>query len=142
MSPTATAASISATVNFTGAVDRDLLKRAKIVAAKNDTSINALFNAELRYLVETFDGAENSGNQNYKNLIAFSLGQATAAQTLERLGTDSTEDLFLLMAQAHLPMPRLPEAATQAMVQSLHLLPTASPTAKQVSKQAKKRSVA
>ncbi len=142
MSPTATAASISATVNFTGAVDRDLLKRAKIVAAKNDTSINALFNAELRYLVETFDGAENSGNQNYKNLIAFSLGQATAAQTLERLGTDSAEDLFLLMAQARLPMPRLPEAATQAMVQSLHLLPTASPTAKQVSKQAKKRSVA
>lgn len=142
MSPTATAASISATVNFTGAVDRDLLKRAKIVAAKNDTSINALFNAELRYLVETFDGAENSGNQNYKNLIAFSLGQATAAQTLERLGTDSAEDLFLLMAQARLPMPRLPEAATQAMVQSLHLLPTASPTAKRASKQAKKRSVA
>ncbi len=126
MSATATTASlpVSATVNFTGAVDRDLLKRAKIVAAKNDTSINALFNAELRYLVETFDGAENSGNQNFKNLIAFSLGQATAAQTLERLGTDSAEDLFLLMAQARLPMPRLPEAATQAMAQSLHQLPT------------------
>ena len=121
-------ASLSAnpsTVNFTGAVDRDLLKRAKIVAAKNDTSINALFNAELRYLVETFDGAENSGNQNYKNLLAFSLGQANAEQTLARLGTDSTEDLFLLMAQARLPMPRLPEATTQAMVQSLHQLPTA-----------------
>ena len=57
--------SASNTVNFTGAVDRDLLKRAKIVAAKNDTSINALFNAELRYLVETFDGAETSGNQNF-----------------------------------------------------------------------------
>lgn len=42
-----------ATVNFTGAVDRDLLKRAKIIAAKSDTSINALFNGELRYLVET-----------------------------------------------------------------------------------------
>ena len=43
----AAATSTSATVNFTGAVDRDLLKRAKIVAAKNDTSINAPFNAEL-----------------------------------------------------------------------------------------------
>ena len=126
MSATATGAatSTSTTVNFTGAVDRDLLKRAKIVAAKNDTSINALFNAELRYLVETFDGAENSGNQNFKNLVAFSLGQATAAQTMERLGTDSAEDLFLLMAQARLPMPRLLEAATQAMAQSLHQLPT------------------
>jgi hypothetical protein len=142
MSATTAATTLPATVNFTGAVDRDLLKRAKIVAAKNDTSINALFNAELRYLVETFDGAESSGNQNYKNLIAFSLGQATAAQTLERLGTDSTEDLFLLMAQAHLPMPRLPDAATRAMVQSLHQLPAALPTAKRASKQAKKQSAA
>ncbi len=58
-------------------------------------------------------------NQHYKDLVAFSLGQATITQTLERLGTDNAEDLFLLMAQAHLPMPRLPEAATQAMVQSL-----------------------
>ena len=130
--------STPATVNFTGAVDRDLLKRAKIVAAKNDTSINALFNAELRYLVETFDGAENLGNHNYKSLVAFSLGQTTAAQTLERLGTDSAEDLFLLMAQARLPMPRLPDAATQAMVQSLHQLPTQLPA----SKPAKKRSAA
>lgn len=111
-------------VNFTGAVDRELLKRAKIVAAKNDTSINALFNAELRYLVETFDGAENSGNQNYKSLLAFSLGQANAVQTLERLGYDSAEDLFLLMAQARLPMPRLSEATTQAMVHRLHQLPS------------------
>ena len=61
---------------------------------------------------------------NYKHLVAFSLGQATVAKTLARLGTDSAEDLFLLMAQAHLPMPRLPEVATQAMVQSLHQLPT------------------
>jgi len=32
-----------ATVNFTGAVDRDLLKRAKVIAAKSDTSVNAMF---------------------------------------------------------------------------------------------------
>jgi hypothetical protein len=57
------------TVNFTGAVDRTLLRRAKVVAAQNDTSINALFNAELRYLVETFENAQASGNQNYPNLF-------------------------------------------------------------------------
>ena len=39
---------MATTVNFTGAVDRDLLKRAKVIAAKTDSSINALFNAELR----------------------------------------------------------------------------------------------
>ena len=41
---------------------------------------------------------------------------------MRALGTDSAEDLFLLMAQSHLPMPRLPDATTRAMVDSLHAL--------------------
>ena len=110
------------TVNFTGSVDRDLLKRAKVIAAKSDTSINALFNAELRYLVETFEAAENGGNHNYRALLDFSLGRTGDAQALATLGLDSQEDLYLLMAQAHLPMPRLPDAQTQQMVDSLHAL--------------------
>ncbi|MFC6520678.1 hypothetical protein ACFQAT_13835 [Undibacterium arcticum] len=110
------------TVNFTGAVDRELLKRAKIIAAKSDTSVNALFNAELRYLVETFEAAEASDNQNFKTLLDFSLGRAGDHVAMTALGIDSQEDLFLLMAQAHLPMPRLPEPTTQSMVDSLHAL--------------------
>jgi hypothetical protein len=109
-------------VNFTGSVDRDLLKRAKVIAAKSDTSINALFNAELRYLVETFETAEASGNQNYKTLLDFSLGRLDDNGVFAALGIDSQEDLFLLMTQAHLPMPRLSNAVTQAMVSSLHAL--------------------
>ena len=113
---------MAGTVNFTGAVDRDLLKRAKVIAAKSDTSVNALFNAELRYLVETFEAAEASGNQNFKTLLAFSLGRADDHETMTALGIDSDEDLFLLMTQAHLPMPRLPELTTQNMANSLHAL--------------------
>lgn len=113
-----------ATVNFTGAVDRDLLKRAKVIAAKTDTSMNALFNAELRHLVETFEAAEISGNQNFRVLLDFSLGRLAADQAMRATGIDSEEDLFLLMAQAHLPMPRLPEAVTRGMVDSLHALPS------------------
>jgi hypothetical protein len=112
------------TVNFTGSVDRDLLKRAKIIAAKTDTSVNALFNAELRYLVETFEAAEASGNQNYRTLLDFSLGRVDSAAAMRTLGIDSEEDLFLLMAQAHLPMPRLPDAVTREMVVQLNDLPT------------------
>jgi hypothetical protein len=111
-----------ATVNFTGAVDRDLLKRAKIIAAKTDTSVNALFNAELRYLVETFESAEASSNQNYRTLIDFSLGRLDDLAAMTALGIDSEEDLFLLMAQAHLPMPRLADATTQGMVDVLNAL--------------------
>jgi hypothetical protein len=110
------------TVNFTAAVDRDLLKRAKIVAAKSDTSVNALFNAELRYLVETFEAAEASNNQNFRALLDFSLGRIDDNQAMQALGIDSDEDLFLLMAQAHLPMPRLPESNVSRMVDDLNAL--------------------
>lgn len=113
---------MSANVNFTGSVDRDLLKRAKVIAAKSDTSVNALFNAQLRYLVETFESADAGRNANYTTLLAFSLGRLDANATLRKLGLDSEEDLFLLMAQAHLPMPRLPEEETAAMVKALHEL--------------------
>lgn len=113
-----------ATVNFTGAVDRELLKRAKIIAAKTDTSINALFNAELRYLVETFEAAEISGNQNYRCLLDFSLGRIDDRTAMAALGINSEEDLFLLMSQSHLPMPRLPAATTQDMVNDLNALTT------------------
>lgn len=114
---------MSTTVNFTGSVDRDLLRRAKVIAAKSDTSINALFNAELRYLVETFEAAETVSNQNFRTLLDFSLGKIDDLSAMAALGIDSAEDLFLLMVQAHLPMPRLPDSMTQAMVGILNTLP-------------------
>ena len=114
------------TVNFTGSVDRDLLKRAKIIAAKTDTSVNALFNAELRHLVETFEASEATGNDNFKTLLDFSLGRINGRQATAALAVDSDEDLFLLMARAHLPMPRLAESLTRSMTDALHALPKRS----------------
>jgi hypothetical protein len=113
---------MESTAKFTGSVDRDLLRRAKIIAAKTDTSIASLFNAELRYLVETFEAAEACGNQNFKMLLDFALGRIDDRTAMDGLGIDSEEVLFLLMAQAHLPMPHLPLATTQEMVNSLHAL--------------------
>ena len=111
------------TVNFTGSVDRELLKRAKVIAALTDTSVNALFNAELRHLVETYEAAQATGNQNFATLLDFSLGRIDDLAAQARLGLSSDEDLYLLMAQAHLPMPRLSEPATRAMVAGLLALP-------------------
>lgn len=110
------------TVTFTGSIDRALLKRAKMISAKSGTSVNALFNAELRYLVETYEAAEAGNNHNFKNLLDFSLGRADAATVMASLGLDSEEDLFLLMAHARLPMPRLDPAITEAMVDGLQPL--------------------
>ena len=113
---------MSTTVNFTSSVDRNLLKRAKVIAARLDTSVNALFNAELRYLVENVEAAEMSNNQNFNVLLSFSLGRTDDLTTMNQLGIDSQEALFLLMAQAHLPMPRLPDQVTQSMVVDLHTI--------------------
>ncbi len=115
---------MSAKVQFTGSVDRDLLERAEILAARADTSVNALFNAELRYLVETFEAADAAGNGNFKVLLDFSLGRIDDLAAMDVLGIASEEDLFLLMAQAHLPMPRLDPDITESMVAELHSLST------------------
>lgn len=111
-----------ASVNFTAAVDRDLLRRAKVLAAQHDTSISALLNAELRYLVDTVEKAEQLGNSTAAALLAFALGRINDDQVMEQLQLDHEEDLFLLMAHAHLPMPRLPDQATEAMVMDLEQL--------------------
>lgn len=111
-----------ATVKFNAAVDRQLLKRARSMAAKLGTSVSGLFNAELRNLVETFEAAETAGNHNFRALIDFSLGRVEQLSTMATLGLDSEEDLFLLMAHARLPMPRLSAKATRGMVNELKVL--------------------
>ena len=73
-------------------------------------------------MAETFEAAEAHGNNNFQTLLEFSLGRITDFQTMEQLGIDSEEDLFLLMARAHLPMPRLAAAETREMAQSLFAL--------------------
>lgn len=56
-------------------------------------------------------------------LLNFSLGEIDDFAAMEMLNTDSAEDLFLLVAQAHLPMPHLPDEVTQSMTTTLHTLP-------------------
>lgn len=100
-------------------MDRNLLHQAEVLAARHDTSISALLNAELRYLVETCELAERHGNRNASLLLAFSLGRISDLEVMEQLNLEQEEDLFLLLTQAHLPMPRLPDQATEAMVSDL-----------------------
>jgi hypothetical protein len=50
------------------------------------------------------------------------LGRIGDDDALSALGIDSQKNLFFLMAQAHLLLPRIPEIQTQQMVDSLHAL--------------------
>lgn len=111
-----------ANVNFTASVDRDLLRRAKVLAARHDTSISALLNAELRFLVETCELADRHDNRNAALLLGFALGRISDRDAMDQLNLDHEEDLFLLMAKAHLPIPRLSDQATETMVNDLQQL--------------------
>jgi len=113
---------MGSSVNVKVSVNRDLLKRAKVIAAKSQTSVNALLDAQLRYLVETFESAEQLGKENDKVLLDFSLGRITDEQAMRLLLIDSEEDLFLRMAQARLPMPRRPKKEINNMTAALRKL--------------------
>ncbi|MGI4860041.1 MAG: hypothetical protein ACRYHA_24565 [Janthinobacterium lividum] len=65
------------------------------------------------------DGVCRASDQNFRVLLDFSLGRNDVRTTMHTLSIDTEEDLFLLMAQAHLPMPRLPALQTHAMVNDL-----------------------
>lgn len=62
----------------------------------------------------------------YKILKALAENKIDDITAMERLAIDSEETLFPLMAQAHLPMPRLSQAETVAMVLALNKI--AKPT--------------
>ena len=74
-------------------------------------------------MAESFEASEATRIQKYRALQEFSLGRCGAPEAMQALGIESEEDLHLLMAQAHLPMPRLPDAETRRMVEQLSTLP-------------------
>ena len=78
--------------------------------------------ASVPNLVETCELAERHGNRNAALLLGFALGRSSDLEVIELPHLEHEEDLFLLMAQAHLPLPRLADQATEAMVSDLQQL--------------------
>ena len=78
--------------------------------------------ASVPNLLETCEPAERHGNRNAALLLGFALGCISDLEVMGQLHLEHEEDLFLLMAQAHLPLPRLADQATEAMVSDLQQL--------------------
>lgn len=70
--------------------------------------------------------AEADRNATYPTLLAASLAKFTGTDVSQASGIDSEKDLFVPMAQARPPRPRLPEAQTAARVNELPALPSAT----------------
>jgi hypothetical protein len=113
---------MTAAINLAEIVDAELLQRALDVAAKAGTSLEALLHIELSNLVQTFELADACGNYNYRALLDFALGRIDDAAAMRQLALVDLEELYLLMMQARLPLPKLDAERTMQMAESLKAL--------------------
>ena len=56
--------------NITLSLDRDLIRKAKIIAAQRDTSVSKMLRDELKGLIQEFEQYELSKKRAYVNLKA------------------------------------------------------------------------
>lgn len=57
-----------------------------------------------------------------QNSVVFFPGRINDLTAMESLGLESEEDLFLMMAQTCLPMPKLSDSVTRGVVDDLNSL--------------------
>lgn len=110
------------TVNFSASIDKTLLKRAKIAAAKLGVPVNVLISQQLAHFIEKHENAEQQGNENFQILAEFSLGLRSATSTMTSLSINSHAELNSLLMAAKLPKPSLPEPIVDQMVNDLRAL--------------------
>jgi hypothetical protein len=110
---------MKSTISVSLNLDRFLVKRAKIMAAKIGTPLNVVVSQQLRAFLDSFEQSEVLGNQNFIILTEFSLGIRSANDTAKALAIDSTADLNRLLSVAKLPRPTVPEHEIMRMVEAL-----------------------
>ena len=92
--------------NFTVAIPNDLLSETKVIAAKTNTSVNAI----IRMLLEGFIENKNaimSGNSEI--LLKYSLGKISTKEAMKQLHVPNKENLDFMVVQSGFPIPRILE---------------------------------
>jgi hypothetical protein len=110
------------TANYSASIDKTLLKRSKIAAAKLGVPLNVLISQQLAGFIERYEQSEAQGNENFQILAEFSLGLRSATSTMQLLSIQSHAELGKLLTAAQLPKPTLPEPVINQMVEDLHAL--------------------
>lgn len=110
------------TASFSASLDKTLLKRIKIAAAKLGVPVNVLISQQLAHFIDTFEQSESLGNLNFQILAEFSLGLRSASSAMQALSIGSHAELGSLLAAAKLPKPTLPDSLVDKMVEDLHAL--------------------
>ena len=107
-------------MNITFALDDALIAAAKVVAAKQDTTVTALVRQSLEQQV-ALDGqlAAGAASGVLQVLLDYSMGRVPRAAALESLGTHDYGVLLRLLNAAELPHPLVPLAKRKAMAAAM-----------------------
>ena len=104
--------------NITFALDRNLLRSVKIIAAKYDTSLNALVRDYFRHLADSGVAAEGEMNGNLERLFLYSIGRLSRSAVCKELGVDDFR-LTQMLRMAGFPPPRSSKADEDAQVEKI-----------------------
>jgi hypothetical protein len=107
-------------MNITFSIDDALLHAAKVMAAKQNTSVNALVRQALEHVVAT-DGAValSASSGVAQALVDYSMGRKPRLATMQELSIDDYGVLIRLLNEAGLPHPMIPLGQREAMADQL-----------------------
>lgn len=103
--------------NFTLALDEELIRAAKVEAARNGTSVSAMVSDYLR-TATGFEGGQRPPANERETLKRYSQGRMPRRRAMALLKTDY-DGLLDRLGAAGLPIPRLPEADLKKMMKDV-----------------------
>ena len=116
------------TASLSLTLDKLLIKRARVAAAKIGAPLNTVVSQQLQAFLDSFEQSEALGNQNFTILAEFSIGVRSANDAMKALSIRSTAELNRLLAVAKLPKPTVSEHEISRMVEALKTLSSGSET--------------
>lgn len=104
--------------NITFNLDNDLIRKAKVLAAQNGTSINSITKDYLAHIVESGLQESDAMNGNLQILFQYSIGQVGRMKARRMLGVEDA-GLTKMLNAAGLPPPRANLIQEDAMLKEI-----------------------
>ncbi|TWO68074.1 hypothetical protein FN976_24365 [Caenimonas sedimenti] len=109
--------------NVTFGIDDAMLREVKVIAAKRNTSVNALVRSYFAHLIESGVQDSESMNGNLQTLFDYSVGRIGRHRAKSFLGVDDPT-LTAMLRQAGFPPPRASQEEEDRMldeIKDIHL---------------------
>ena len=107
-------------MNVTFQLDDELVRRAKLVAARRNTSIASVVRQGLEHQVAIDEPLAKPGAQGaYEALVNYSLGRLPRRVAMDVLGIEDYGDLLRMLGAAGLSQPLVPASERAKMVQDM-----------------------